>query len=377
VSAVGTTPTTILVCPGSYPEQVTISKKITLKGVSFNGQGAAIITSPSGGLVQNAISVSGGGIEAQIFVENITGVIVEGLTTDASNANLDSLGCNGDPVGIFFQNASGTISHNSVLNDILSPSLTGCQGGLGIYVESGNSGTSLVSITDNNVENYQKNGITGNGTGTDVTITGNTAVGQGPWNGAAQNSIQIAFGANGSIKSNTVGSDVWAPDVFGDTGDAAAGILVYGSKGVTISSNNVSNTQFGISVNSENPGDGDGATVSHNVVATTHLYDGIDLCSNGNTASNNTIYGADESGIHLDDTCTGASTGNTVSANKINSSCAGVLSGPGASGTISGNVFYNTVTQQLTGVDTCTPPPSNGASKPAAKSRQRVRPAKP
>jgi parallel beta-helix repeat protein len=107
------------------------------------------------------------------------------------------------------------------------------------------------------------------------------------------------------------------------------------------------------------------------------LYDAIDLCSSGNTASNNTIYGADESGIHLDDSCTGASTSNTVSANTINSSCAGILSGPGASGTISGNFFYNTVIQQLTGVDTCTPPPANGPGKPAAKSRPRVRPAKP
>jgi hypothetical protein len=35
--------------------------------------------------------------------------------------------------------------------------------------------------------------------------------------------------------------------------------------------------------------------------------------------------GSDESAIHLDDTCKGASTGNTVTSNKINSACAGIL----------------------------------------------------
>jgi hypothetical protein len=40
--------------------------------------------------------------------------------------------------------------------------------------------------------------------------------------------------------------DVWAPDTISDSADAASGILVYASSGVTVSGNTVGNTQFGI-----------------------------------------------------------------------------------------------------------------------------------
>jgi hypothetical protein len=104
--------------------------------------------------------------------------------------------------------------------------------------------------------------------------------------------IQQALNAtpSGATIGNTVGSDVWAPDVFGDTGDAAAGLLVYASPNVAIKTNNVSNTQYGIAIVSDPTlGAADGATLSSNTVSLTHLYDGIDLCSNTNTATGNTI----------------------------------------------------------------------------------------
>jgi hypothetical protein len=367
---------TINVCPGTYPEQVKIPISLTLRGFASGNSSAAVITSPSGGLVENATSLSGGGIEAQIYVETGATVKIQGLTIDAANSNLDSLACGGDPVGIYFQNASGTITLNSVLNDVLSPTYNGCQSGLGIFVES--SGNNAVSITYNNVENYQKNGITVNGNdsaGMTTTISSNTVIGQGPTTGAAENSIQLAFGATGTISYNTVGSDVWAPDVYGDTGDAAAGILVYASPNVIIKSNNVTNTQFGIAAVSGPDGIADGAQVTINTVSTTHLYDGIDLCSNNNTATGNKINGSDEAGIHLDDTCTGLSTGNKVTGNTINSACVGVLVGPTSSGTTSPNTYYNTINEVLTGSDTCSPAPTHPTG--AAKSHGHSSPARP
>lgn len=154
---------------------------------------------------------------------------------------------------------------------------------------------------------------------------------------------------------------MWSPDVFGDTGDAAAGILVYASPNVIVKSNNVSQTQYGIAIVSDPDfGAADNAQVTSNTVSTTHLYDGIDQCSNNNTASLNTINGSDEAAVHVDNTCSNHSTGNnnTVNKNKINSACAGVLVGPGTSGNAIGtNTYYNTVTLKLTGIDTCTPPP--------------------
>jgi hypothetical protein len=165
--------------------------------------------------------------------------------------------------------------------------------------------------------------------------------------------------------------------VFGDTGDAAAGLLVYASSNVAIKSNNVSNTQYGIAIVSDPTlGAADSAILTSNTVSLTHLYDGIDLCSNNNTATGNAINGSDESGIHLDDTCTGASTGNTLTSNKINSACAGILSGLGATGAITSSAFYNVVTLQETGSNTCTPPPGL-PHKGVGRSHGRIRAARP
>ena len=216
----------IQVCPGFYPEQILVYQAVTIKGIASGNQGAAIITVPSGGLVQNATSLSSGNpIAAQVLVQAAAGVTITNMTVDGANNGINA--CLPNPIGIYYQNSSGTISHDAVLNEVLVGSgLIGCQAGLGIFVQSGNGGSSTVAITSNNVANYQKNGITGNGVGTAVTITSNDVIGQGPTNGAAENSIQIGFGATGSITSNSVGSDVWGPDVYGDTGNAAAGILV-------------------------------------------------------------------------------------------------------------------------------------------------------
>jgi pectin methylesterase-like acyl-CoA thioesterase len=64
------------VCPGSYPEQVTISNAITLAGVIVHSGGQTlypIITVPSGGVVANAASIDPSNpnfpIAAQILVE--------------------------------------------------------------------------------------------------------------------------------------------------------------------------------------------------------------------------------------------------------------------------------------------------------------------
>jgi hypothetical protein len=370
---------TIDVCPGPHPEQILVYQAVTLKGIASGNQGAAIITVPNGGLLQNATSLAtGSAIAAQILVQGATGVTITNITVDGANNGFNNGCADPDPIGIYYQNSSGTISHNTVLNEVLLPANTGCQAGLGIFVQSGNGGSSTVTINNNNVANYQKNGITGNEVGTSVTLTANDVVGQGPTNGAAENSIQIGFGATGTITSNTVGSDVWAPDVFGDTGDAAAGILVYASPNVAIKSNNVSNTQFGIAIVSDPTlGAADGAHLTSNTVSATHLYDGIDLCSNTNVVTANTINGSDEAAIHVDDTCTGASIGNMVTRNQINSACAGILSGPPASSnTTIPNTFYNVVSLQSTGTNTCTPPPGM-PNKTGAESHARTRAARP
>jgi hypothetical protein len=369
VNAVGVNGT-VLLCPGTYPEQVVIAKSLTLKGLASGTSAQAIIVPPAGGVVANTTSVEPGGgpIAAQVLVQNGATVTISGVTVDGAGNGIT--GCAPDIIGIYYQNASGAVRSSLVRNQVLdSPDLIGCQSGEGIFVETGNGGTASVVIQGNYVENYQKNGVTANGAGATATVSNNTIQGQGPTTGAAENSIQLAFGATGTVTGNKVGGDIWAPDTITDTGDAAAGILIYDSPGVAIKSNIVDSTQFGIAVVADGQGSADGATVSGNTVAATHLFDAVDICGAGSAGVTGNILGAsDESAIHLDSSCTTPSTANTVSNNTINGACAGVLEGSGSGGSIGTNTFVNTGTTVLTGSDTCpvTPPGQHSARTQAA-----------
>src|SRR5439155_1847389 len=141
-----------------------------------------------------------------------------------------------------------------IRNQTLTSPLEGCQSGLGLLVQSSNDGTSTVTVRDSSVHAYQKNGITGAGSGTQMMIRGNTVMGQGPTSGAAENGIQIGFGAGGTITRNSV-----INDIFSSPSTTAVGILVIASPDVVVSSNTVGATQSGIAILSDpdfGPADG-------------------------------------------------------------------------------------------------------------------------
>jgi len=351
--------TVIYVCPGTYPEQVRITTNLTLQGLGLGTEQGAIVTVPAGGIpVRDGIF--GTPIAPQIYIADEANVTIANLVVDGSGDNITT--CSVDPIGIYFQNASGTVTRSAVLNEVLPGGYTGCQSGEGIFAESAPGSTSNVTVSNTIVENYQKNGITGNEVGTTLTATGNTIVGQGSTTGAAENGVQIAFGAAGTISSNFVADDIWGPDTSSDTGDAASGILVYASTGVSITSNTVTSAQFGIAVETDPVlGPSNSSSIASNTVDATQIFDAIDVCSDSNTVKLNTINGAAESGIHLDDSCTGSTgSNNTVKNNTVTLACAGILEGSGATGNsfTPGNTFYNVGTTLLTGSDTCSQFPS-------------------
>jgi Periplasmic copper-binding protein (NosD) len=350
---------TIKVCPGNYPEQVSIiSKNLTLIGVPFGTSDAAVVVVPAGGLVTNGVTdIFGAPTAAQIFVQN-TAVTISHLTVDGANDGLTD--CSIDAIGIYYQNSSGTITSNAVRNVLLPTGLQGCQDGLAINVES-NIGAPSVTISSNSVRNYDKNGITASGPdngnpGPNVTVTGNTIIGLGATTVTAQNGIQIGYGATGTVTSNNVVDDIYINPPSCSPCYGASGILIYGSAGVTVTSNTVESTQFGIVPVTEAAGKtANGTVVKLNHVGGTQNYDAIDLCSDGNTAQSNVIYGSSQDGIHTDDTCppsTGSS--NTVTGNTINEACAGILLGSGTGNTTTPNSFLNVTNTTLAG-DTCTP----------------------
>ncbi len=375
------------VCPGTYQEQVSITKNLTLIGIVSGTADAPTVAPPSGGLVANATDPSGGGpVAAQIVVSSpATSVTIQRLTVDGKGNKLT--GCDGSGssvplmVGIYFQNVSGTITQNTIRNQLQDTADHSCPNGLGIYVESGGGATTTVNLSYNTVHSYQQNGITANGfgdgsAGPSVTIEYNTVDGAASTGTAAKNGIQVGFGASGKVTGNTAIDNIWSGDSSSDNGDAGVGVLVIASTGITVSNNTIGNTQFGIVTESAGTGFlADDATITGNKIIGTQIFDGIDLCSNGNTATDNELYSSTEAAIHLDDSCGSTGNNNTTKSNTINEACAGVLTGSGTSGNVdTPNTMFNVSNTVLAG-DSCTTlqkatnaePGSSGAKRGVAR----------
>jgi len=186
----------IRVCPGTYVEQVVVDKSVRLQ--ADNGA----IVMPSNMNANTTSAGSGKPLAVVVLVKDATDVNIEGFIVDGTNNGIT--GCAPTLIGILFQDASGTVKHNAVRHMSLAASLNGCQSGDGIDVISSPDQSSRVTIEDNSVHDYQKNGITGNELGTSVAIQENSVTGIGPTTGAAQNGIQVGFGAQGSVQENSV-----------------------------------------------------------------------------------------------------------------------------------------------------------------------------
>ncbi len=234
----------IQVCPGLYPETPVITTPLRLTFMP----GALVMPSS---VTQSTLSlVSGSPLAGIVTIMNSDGVDIEGLVADAGAAGITQ--CAPDLMGVIYQNSSGSVKRSWVRNTQLSTRLDGCQSGNGIFVQSGNGGSSRVTIAENRVDGYQKNGITANEVGTVVEISRNVVVGVGPTTGAAQNGIQIGYGAQGEIERNFVTGNIWSPCVSPDQClYFSTGILIEQSDNVTISENSVGNNLVNIFLNGD------------------------------------------------------------------------------------------------------------------------------
>lgn len=310
----------IRVCPGTYPEQLSINKSLSIEG----DNGAIVLPS---NMVANTTGSSGAPIAAAILVMDAANV--EGFIVDTSNNRITE--CSPDLIGILYQNSSGTIKHNAVRNTKLSVSLNGCQSGDGIVVQTLSGETSNVKIDDNSIHDYQKNGITGNESDTEVTITDNVVTGLGPTSGAAQNGIQIGFGAKGSVQRNTVTDNVWSPCVStANCAFNATGILVFESDNVLVEHNSVATSQVGVFAG------GQSAKVESNSISNSLVLVGIDLAGDNNVAKSNHVTNSGQAAILIE------GNNNSVQANDLIEAPVGILKLSGTVGnTHSGNSFFD------------------------------------
>jgi parallel beta-helix repeat protein len=355
---------TIKICPGNYPEQVVISKRLTLLGIPNATQDAVVISPPAGGVIVNTTDQRGP-VAAQILVQNTAGpVLISNLTVDGKGNQYTAA----DLRGICYQDASGVVNHVAVRNEIPNDIPTGDQSGQGILVETTSSPSATLTVENSSVHNYNKNGIVARYAGSNLIATGNYVQGSGPIDVIAQNGIELAFdGATGSIKNNTVIDNFYTPNT-----SSSADILLYDAKedgSIAISGNTLGNSNYAVSLFTDAAGTyGDGVSVTTNKIFGTSTFDAIDVCTNGNTITGNTIFNSSESGIHLDASCTGTGAGNTVTGNTIlESACAGILTDAGAGTVGVNNVFYTVPFPVTSSTASCTLPSSPARAKTASK----------
>jgi Right handed beta helix region len=394
---------TVSICPGDYPEQVTITRSMTLRNVA--GMDAPRITVPAGGVVQNTTTQhSNFPTAAQVLVapDTTADVIIKQIVVDGTGNNVTTCGL--ELAGIYYRNAGGTISGSTTQNQILPDGYQGCQSGLGIFVENATPGTDAVTIMSNTVTNFDKNGITLEMAGTVGTVSHNTVTGIGPTDLIAQNGIQVSYGASATVTGNRITDLVYSPATYGSSGiimydldsseyqtpsivqsnvvdNAQYGVVLDAVNGtasnmVQVSKNTVSNSQFaGVGLYSDGISD-DFIAVTANKISSTAPYDGIDVCSDNNAITGNSVSQSTvESAIHLDALCvqpdsSASGSSNTVSGNRINVACVGILSGPTqGQNSIGANKFIDVTNAMVDGQDTfsCGPAHAPARHVPAKK----------
>jgi parallel beta-helix repeat protein len=227
---------------------------------------------------------------------------------------------------------SGHIEHNAIRHFKLAPALSGCRSGEAVMIQTGSGGNSTVKINANSVEDYQKNGITGNESGTQVTIDHNVVTGVGPTTGAAQNGIQVGFGAQGAVTNNSVANNVYSPCTMEQCSANGTGILIFQSDGVDVENNTAGTNQIGIAV------EGQGSKVETNTVPNSLVLDGILLIGDDNRVTDNRISHSDQAGVFIQ------GNGNHIDNNEITEAAVGIFKVSGFTGnTLANNRIFATL----------------------------------
>jgi len=296
----------IEVCPGTYPEQLTIVNAVTLEGIVSGISSAIQITSPAAGLKTNATINGSDPAAVHVFVKNATGAV------NLTNLIVDSAKNQAAPdvflVGVLYQHSPGTVNHVIARNQQADGL------GFGIYMEGGSSNPT-VTVENCSVHDFDFGGIyvTGSLGPTDIPeepgATSEIATGQltaKVVNNFVSSSVleahNMLFGSS-TLVTVTGNLSIGAPNApgnFGMTVDANAGSVISG--------NTIIGTQTGISLQDDGPflksnkmyqltGDGiflnvnlTTSQITGNIIQDT-LFDGIDLnCKTvGTLVSSNTF----------------------------------------------------------------------------------------
>ena len=282
---------TINVAAGTYTEQILIQKSINLLGA---GKSTTIIKAP---VTRTDTVTQGSTWDYIVAAYPTTGTIdvrIEGFTIDADSQ--PKTGGTAGLIGVFFRNVSDTdagLYSNTIQNfsDNLYESW-----GVRVY------GNSDITIDDNTLTDYTRDGIDVNGddglaVDPNVVVSNNDLTGRTDTY-APLNGIQIGYGATGTISGNTIRDHTRSSDW------AAVGILVISSDGITVSGNTIENCFYGILLTNS-----DGSIVLGNTLTENIAYHiGLDNSDNNQVSGNiitGTATGIEDKAIGLSNSATG------------------------------------------------------------------------
>jgi parallel beta-helix repeat protein len=308
----------ILVCPGTYPEQVVITQPVNLSGVTDGTGDAAVITVPPSGLAQNGTLSGLGPVAVQLLVENTVLVTVANLTIDGSGAGCVS-GAN-RVFGLeyyFVGTAVDGTSAGKIQNVVVRNELDTCTLTDGIEIDN-----SYITLSNNEVHDI------------DITPIGT----RGGQVNISNNNIQNAL--NGIVVSTSTAANTVTNNTISNIGPSVGFTIPVGvwldRSNATVTKNTVSGASAGYGVYL--PGSTAGANVNGNKVNDTFI--GLYLLnSTANTlVQSNTIARAS---YGIVDVSTGG--GNTITKNTVNEAYYGVYVGGPTADTLTPNTFFNVV----------------------------------
>lgn len=264
---------TIEVCPGTYSEQLTVTRSLTI--VPADGAGTVTVALPASPAASTTACDAAGAAEGGGTPEDEISVCTTGKVTISDitvEAKWPAGTCDDNIYGILV-GGGATLKATGVDVDAAGADpINGCQGGIGIEV--GMAWTDPVEVGhatlhDVQISGYQKNGITVDGAGSsakisDAVVAGasaeifaGTVLGTEPTKETAQNGIQISNGALGTIKSSTIaGNECAAPSCGEDvlTQYQAAGVLFIGAaSGSSLVHSHLLFNNMGVYFGSESP----------------------------------------------------------------------------------------------------------------------------
>jgi hypothetical protein len=220
------------VCAGTYTEQIEITKALKLT----QAQGGVTLQMPSSPAPSKTICDTEPGLEPgqidEISVCTKGNVTISGLKIVAL-APIET--CAGGLNGIFVADgATLTASGDQIVGASTTlDNFKGCQHGIAVEVGSHKANeVGHAKLESDSISGYEKNGTTATNPGSTLFVKNSVVTGEGVSTYIAQNGIEVAFGAKGTVSGTTISAnecEVEGVCTSTNLEEQATGLLFFGA----------------------------------------------------------------------------------------------------------------------------------------------------